>query len=121
MNLFPTALADEVAQTAPVASGSAFDPMLLIIMVVGFFLFFIFVMKPNSKREKEHRNAINQISVGDEVLTSGGIIGRVVKESEDKSILSIQINENSVIMIKRAYIASALPKGTYEQYQVQKK
>ena len=62
-----------------------------------------------------------KITVGDEVLTNGGIIGRVVKENEDKSVLSIQINENNIIMIKRAYVVSALPKGTLEQYQVTKK
>ena len=90
-------------------------------MVVGFVAFYLIVLRPQNKRRKEAQQALNQITVGDEVLTNGGIIGRVVKENEDKSVLSIQINENNIIMIKRAYVVSALPKGTLEQYQVTKK
>ena len=122
MNFFPTALADEVAQSAPAgAPGGAADYTMLIIMVVGFVAFYLIVVRPQNKRRKEAQQALNQITVGDEVLTNGGIIGRVVKENEDKSVLSIQINENNIIMIKRAFVVSALPKGTLEQYQVTKK
>lgn len=114
MNFFPTAFAEEAANVAPAQQG---DFTLLIIMVVAFVLFYAFVLRPQNKKRKEAQNALSQITVGDEVLTNGGIIGRVVKESEDKSTLSIQINENNIVMIKRAYVVSALPKGTLDQYQ----
>ncbi len=121
MNFFPTAFADDVAQGASQAPAPAADFTMLIILVVGFLFFYLIVLRPQNKKRKEAQQVINQITVGDEVLTNGGIIGRVIKESEDKSILSIQINENNVIMIKRAYVVTALPKGTFEQFQAPKK
>jgi preprotein translocase subunit YajC len=119
MNFFPTAHAEESLNVQQTADQGNYT--MLIIMAVAFVLFYVFVLRPQNKKRKEAQNALSKITVGDEVVTNGGIIGRIVKESEDKSTLSVQINENNIIMIKRAYVVSALPKGTLEQYQVSPK
>ncbi len=119
MNLFPTAFAEDAVAPATAQQGG--DLTMLIVLAIGFVFFYVFLLRPQNKKRKEAQMAIAQITVGDEVLTNGGIIGRVIKESEDKDLLTIQISENTTVIIKRAYVISALPKGTFEQYQTTSK
>lgn len=77
----------------------------------GFILIFYFLMwRPQSKRAKEHKNLVTALSKGDEVITNGGIAGKISKVSED--FISMEIAEGVEIKIQKVAIASALPKGT---------
>jgi preprotein translocase subunit YajC len=77
----------------------------------GFILIFYFLMwRPQSKRAKEHKNLVTALSKGDEVITNGGIAGKISKVSED--FVSMEISEGVEIKIQKIAIASALPKGT---------
>jgi preprotein translocase subunit YajC len=77
----------------------------------GFILIFYFLMwRPQSKRAKEHKNLVSALSKGDEVITNGGIAGKIAKVSED--FISMEISEGVEIKIQKVAIASALPKGT---------
>lgn len=83
-----------------------------IILLVGFGLFFYFMMiRPQQKRAKMHQELMSSLSKGDEVLTSGGLIGRVAKVS-DNGYLSLELNDTTEIVIKRDFVTSVLPKGT---------
>lgn len=98
---------------ADAAGGSAdANPYFLPIMLVVFGLFFYFmIMRPQQKRAKAHRTLMSSISKGDEVLTNGGLIGRVSKVSES-GYISLELNENNEVVIKRDFITAVLPKGT---------
>lgn len=87
---------------SPFGSGLIF----LVIIVVMYFL----MIRPQSKKAKEHRNLISKIKEGDEVITTGGIIGKVSKIND--SFIQLSISDNVSITMQRQSIAAALPKGT---------
>lgn len=88
------------------------NPYFLPGMLVVFGLFFYFmIMRPQQKRAKAHRNLMSAISKGDEVLTNGGLIGRVSKVNES-GYIALELNDSTEVVIKRDFITSVLPKGT---------
>lgn len=83
----------------------------LILMTAVFILFMYFVMwRPQSKRAKEHRNLITSLTTGDEVITAGGILGKIAKVTDSYIILSLA--DNIQITVQKSSIVNALPKGT---------
>lgn len=101
------AYADTAAASAPQQGGG-----LSLIMMTGIFILFMyFVMwRPQSKRAKEHRNLIGSLAKGDEVVTAGGILGKISKVSDAYVVLSLA--DNVEITLQKSSIANALPKGT---------
>ncbi|EQC01362.1 preprotein translocase subunit YajC [Photorhabdus tasmaniensis] len=94
---------------APAAQGS---PYSLIIMLVVFGLIFYFmILRPQQKRTKDHKKLMDSISKGDEVLTNGGLIGRVTKVA-DTGYVVLALNDTTEVTIKRDFVAAVLPKGT---------
>ncbi|MGP1930278.1 MAG: preprotein translocase subunit YajC [Arsenophonus sp. ET-YP4-MAG3] len=88
------------------------NPYSLIIMLVVFGLIFYFIiLRPQHKRAKEHKKLMDSISKGDEILTSGGLIGRVTKISETGCII-VALNNTNEVTIKRDFVTAILPKGT---------
>lgn len=79
-------------------------------LVAFIFLFYFMLIRPQSKKQKEHQNLVSGISTGDEVITSGGILGKVVKVSEQ--FIVIAVADNLDITIQRQAISASLPKGT---------
>ena len=77
-------------------------------------IFYFMIFRPQSKRVKEHKNLMASISKGDEVLTSGGILGKVTKIGEESDYVLLAINDNNQITIKKDYIAAVLPKGSIQ-------
>ncbi|MCE1754921.1 preprotein translocase subunit YajC, partial [Enterobacter hormaechei] len=67
--------------------------------------------RPQQKRTKEHRKLMDSISKGDEVMTNGGLIGRVTKVS-DTGYIVVALNDTTEVTIKRDFVAAVLPKGT---------
>jgi preprotein translocase subunit YajC len=82
-----------------------------IIFFAGFILIFYFLIwRPQSKRAKEHKALMSGLNKGDEVVTSGGVAGRITKVSDDFIVL--EVSENVEIKIQKVAVAAALPKGT---------
>lgn len=81
-------------------------------IMIGIFLFFMYfvIIRPQQKRAKEQRNLLNTLTPGDEIITTGGVLGKIVKISEQ--YLTIALNENTEIVIQKSSVASLLPKGT---------
>ncbi len=99
-----TAMAEPVQPEGPSA-------MMQLIFFGGFILIFYFLMwRPQSKRAKEHRNLVSALSKGDEVITNGGIAGKITKVTED--FVALEISEGVELKVQKVAIASALPKGT---------
>jgi len=82
----------------------------LIMIVAIFVLFYFMLIRPQNKRAKEHRALINDIKAGDEIVTLGGILGKVV--SVDELYIKVSVAENVEIKLQRSAISSILPKGT---------
>lgn len=88
--------------------GSSF-PLIMMLAVFVVFMYFG-IWRPQSKRAKEQRDLIGSLQKGDEVLTAGGILGRIVKVSENYVVVGI--SETTEIVLQKSSIVSALPKGT---------
>lgn len=93
------------------------NPYSLILMLIIFAVIFYFtIFRPQQKRNKNHKKLLNSITKGDEILTSGGLVGRVIKITNIGYFL-IVLNEknndvNHTVLIKRDCITAVLPKGT---------
>lgn len=87
------------------------DPMTsLIFMIVIFAVFYFLLIRPQAKRAKEHKQLVAALNKGDEIVTSGGIYGKLSAVSEDH--VDVDIAEGTTIKIQRQAVASVLPKGT---------
>jgi preprotein translocase subunit YajC len=104
-NIINSAFAQEVAQTAA-KQPSTFTSLapLVLIMVVFYFL----LIRPQQKKIKEHQNMLTAIAKGDEVVTSGGIIGNIVKIEEENNIAYIEIADKVKIKIRKDTILEVL-------------
>ena len=85
--------------------------MLIILAVFGV-IFYFMVFRPQSKRQKEQRNLLSSLSKGDEILTSGGLIGKITKVSAEDENIVIALNDNNEVVISRNFVVATLPKGT---------
>ena len=109
MNLLDLLISPAYAQVA--APAAAPSPWSLPIMVGGFFLLMYFmVLRPQSKRTKEHRLMLEKLSKGDEVITNSGIAG-TVRDIGD-SFISVEVADNVLLRVQKGAIGHVLPKGT---------
>jgi preprotein translocase subunit YajC len=100
--------AHAAAGAAPAGGG-----MEMIIMLAVFGLVFYFMIyRPQAKRVKDHKSLMGELSKGDEVLTQGGIVGKIVKVSDEKDFISVSIAEGTEVTIQKSAISAVLPKGT---------
>jgi len=83
----------------------AFLPMILIFVV-----FYFLLIRPQQKKAKEHRTMLAALQKGDEVVTAGGVVGRVAKLTDQYA--AIEIAPSVEINVQRSAIAQLLPKGT---------
>ncbi|QXO16800.1 MULTISPECIES: preprotein translocase subunit YajC [Vibrio] len=90
--------------------GGGFEMLIMLGMFAVIFYFMIY--RPQSKRVKEHKNLMASMSKGDEVLTSGGLVGKITKIAEDNDYVSIELNANNEVVIKKDFVTAVLPKGT---------
>ena len=102
------------AQTAPAAAAGGGDMLSqltgMLPLVLMFVVLYFVMIRPQMKRQKEHRAMIDALSKGDEVATAGGILGTVTRLSE--GVLYIQIAQGVEVQIQRSAVAQVLPKGT---------
>jgi len=83
-------------------------PMLIIFIAIFYFL----LIRPQSKRAKEQKALLSNVAIGDEVMTAGGIVGKVIKLSEKFIVLNL--GKDYEITLKKSSVATVLPKGTME-------
>ena len=85
------------------------DPTLL--LLIGFMVLIYFLMiRPENKRRKSHQDMLSSIEVGDEIVTSGGIMGKVTKVSEQ--FLEVSVANNVKLKVQNTAVSNILPKGT---------
>lgn len=86
------------------------SPFMLVIMLVFVGFMYLTVWRPQSKRAKDHKDLLGRLTSGDEVVTAGGILGKVSKLTDSFVVLSVADNVN--ITVQRSSIGTVLPKGT---------
>ena len=102
-------ISDAMAQSADGAGGSPgwvqFLPMILLFVV-----FYFLLIRPQQKRTKQHKEMVTELSKGDEVVTNGGVLGKITNVSDN--FLSVEIANGVEIKVQRSMIQSMMPKGT---------
>ena len=99
--MFNYAFAQSAAQQPSMFA--SFIPLILI-----FLIFYFLLIRPQQKKQKEHRKLLDSIQRGDEILTSGGIVGKVTKADGDK--LNVDISSNVNVVVYRSTVADVLNK-----------
>ncbi len=102
----PMAILLPVAQAAPASPGMTTFLLPIALIAVMYFL----MIRPQMKRQKEHKAMLEKISKGDEVLTNGGIAG-VVTDIGD-NFVTVEVADNVRIRVQKGAIGNVLPKGT---------
>ena len=85
---------------------------MIILRVVFGLIFYFFVIRPQSKRQKEQRDLLSNLAKGDEIMTNGGLIGKITKVSNDNENIIIALNDSTEVMISRNFVVATLQKGT---------
>ena len=98
----PMAFAEEMMGQGPMSS--------LLLMGLMFFLVYFIMVRPQNKKQKEHTDMLQNLGAGDEIVTSGGILGKIVKSKND--FFTINISQGVDIAIKRVSVSQILPNGT---------
>ena len=98
-----------IAQAAP-AQPAGGGMSLIIMMVVLFGLMYFMMIRPQAKRQKEHRALVAGLAKGDEVVTNGGIAGRV--EEVGETFITVEIAPNVKVKLQKGAVQQVLPKGS---------
>ena len=105
-------ISQAIAQTAPAPAGGGTESTLLSLLplVLMFVVLYFIMIRPQMKRQKEHKALVEAIAKGDEVVFGGGLLGRVSKLGE--SYISVEVAANVEVQVQRAAVVQVLPKGT---------
>ena len=104
MNLIP----DAFAQATPGAPGGQFQfPLIMVVFVV---LFYFLLIRPQQKRAKEHQALMSKLAAGDEVVTTGGMLGKVTEVGD--TFVTLEIADGVRVKVQKVQIAQLMPKGT---------
>jgi len=98
------------AQTAAGSGAQTSQVSFIVMMVVIFGAMYFLMIRPQMKRQKELRTMLAAIAKGDEVVTTGGVLGKVTKVTDD--YVSLDIAENTEITVQKTAVSGILPKGT---------
>ncbi len=96
------------AQAAGGAQPSAITSLLPLVLI--FVVFYFLLIRPQTKRAKEHKAMVAALGAGDEVVTSGGMLGRIIEVGEQ--FLTVEVAEGVRVKVQRHTVTSVLPKGT---------
>ena len=79
-------------------------------LIVIFIIFYFLLIRPQMKRDKEHKQLVSQLSKGDEIVTNGGLLGRITNVGE--TFVTVELADNVEIKVQRHAVANVMPKGT---------
>jgi preprotein translocase subunit YajC len=98
---------DAFAQAAPTGGGGV-APLLMMVVFIGIFYFLL--IRPQQKKAKEHQNLVSKLATGDEVVTTGGLLGKVVDVGD--SFITLEIADGVRVKVQKFQISALMPKGT---------
>ena len=104
---------DAAAQTATGASANgAMGLMNLLFPIILIAAFFFLLIRPQTKRAKEHKQMVDGLKKGDEVVTGGGVLARITEVGEN--FVQVEIAEGVQIKVQKQSVGSLMPKGTFK-------
>ncbi|HSV70293.1 MAG TPA: preprotein translocase subunit YajC [Methylibium sp.] len=104
-------ISEAFAQTAPAAASGGESSLLTMLPLLLMFVVLYFIMiRPQMKRQKEHKAMIDALAKGDEIVTAGGVVGRVAKLGE--SYVDVEVAKGIELQVQRTAVVQVLPKGT---------
>ena len=102
------------AQTAPAAAATGGDMqsslMSMLPLVLMFVVLYFVMIRPQMRKQKEHRTMIEALAKGDEIVTSGGLLGKVTKMGD--SYLGLEVASGVELQVQRSAVVQVLPKGS---------
>ena len=98
------------AQAAPAQQPDALTSLIPLIII--FVVFYFLLIRPQTKRAKEHRKMVSELKVGDEVVTSGGVLGKISDAGDQ--FLEVEIATGVTVKVQRSTVSMVMPKGTYK-------
>ena len=107
MNFF---ISDAMA-AAPQAQGDPLTSFLPLIVI--FDIFYFLLIRPQSKKAKEHKQMVGALAKGDEVVTNGGILGKIVKVGDN--FIELEVADGMNVKVQRQAVATLMPKGTIKE------
>lgn len=106
-------ISDALAQAAPAAAPQG-DPLVGLLFPIGLVVLLYFLMiRPQIKRQKEHKKMVEALAKGDEVVTMGGIAGRIVDLGEN--FAQLEVADGISVKIRRQAVEAVLPKGSIKE------
>ncbi|MCG6861822.1 MAG: preprotein translocase subunit YajC [Chromatiaceae bacterium] len=104
-------ISDALAQDAAASQG---DPLLGLLFPIGLVVILYFLMiRPQVKRQKEHKKMVEALGKGDEVATMGGVVGRITDLGEN--FAKLEVADGVEVKIRRQAVESVLPKGSIKE------
>ena len=101
-------ISDAVAQTGAAAPA---NPLVSILpMVLLFVVFYFLLIRPQQKRQKQHKQMIAEIAKGDEIVTMGGLLGKVTDVNDN--FLTVEVSKGTNVKVQRNLVQALMPKGT---------
>jgi len=105
---------DFFIQNAYAQGAQQADPFgFLLPMIIIFVAFYFLLIRPQQKKQKAHTELVSALQVGDEVLTAGGILGKVTGVSDHYAV--VRISDNTEIKVQKQSVSAVVPKGTYDE------
>lgn len=108
MSILDFLISPAAAQTAAGGQSNPMVGLLLPLIFIG--VMFFLMIRPQMKRQKEHRLLLSKLAKGDEVITNGGIAGRV--DDLGENFITVEIAEGVRVKLQKTSIVAVLPKGT---------
>ncbi|MDP1602608.1 MAG: preprotein translocase subunit YajC [Legionella sp.] len=103
-------ISNAMAAAAKAPAAQSDGTFSLVMIVVIFVLFYFMLIRPQNRRAKEHRELIGKLKKGDEIVTSGGMLAKVIHL--DEQFIKVSIAEGVEISLQRSAVSTVLPKGT---------
>ena len=101
-------ITDAWAQAAPGAGGGQFQFALL--MAAFSALFYVMLIRPQQRRAKEHQTLVSKLAAGDEVVTSGGLLGRITEVGD--TFVTLEVADGVRVKVQKVQVTQLMPKGT---------
>ena len=105
MSLF---ISDAMAENG--AAAGAGGGMSLLFLIGMFVIMYLFIIRPQVKRQKEHKKLVEALGKGDEVQTMGGLMGKITEVGDN--FVKLEVAENTIVTVRRVSIEAVMPKGS---------
>ena len=102
--------ADEAATATQAASQPGYEGLIFPVALIVIFYFLL--IRPQQKRNKDHKKMVAAAAKGDEVVTSGGVLGKITEVGDH--FITLEIGNNMSVQVLKSSISSVMPKGTYK-------